>query len=165
MSYHYGHDDLDAIKYHIIHHDPSLHYFQKKTFPMTDNGHYTVSDSLLTGRGYTPDYGINQSISPNNSWEESEKVPRPSAINTAIKFAGSERVWVVAMCSLIACLASLVNGMMLGFSSPALTQLQFNVSEVDRIKDTDIRYSLFGVCVMLSTLQTHTVICYTGLSA
>ena len=117
---------------------------------MTDNGEYHASDSLLPGRGYTPDYGINQSISPSNSWEASEKVPRSSAINTMIKSAGSgERWWMVAMCSLIACLASLVNGMMLGFSSPALTQLQFNVSVEDRISDKDVRYSLFGVCVDL----------------
>ena len=116
---------------------------------MTDNGKYNASDSLLPGRGYTPDYGINQSVSPSNSWEASEKMPRPSAINTAIKSAGSgERVWMVAMCSLIACLASLVNGMMLGFSSPALTQLQFNVSTEDQIAPTDIRYSLFGVCAL-----------------
>ena len=117
---------------------------------MTDKGDYQASDSLLPGRGYTPDYGINQSVSPSNSWEASEKMPRPSAINSAMRSAGSsERVWKVAMCSLIACLASLVNGMMLGFSSPALTQLQFNVTAEDRIKPSDIKYSLFGVRVDL----------------
>ena len=117
---------------------------------MTDKGDYQASDSLLPGRGYTPDYGINQSVTPSNSWEASEKMPRPSAINSAMRSAGSgERVWKVAMCSLIACLASLVNGMMLGFSSPALTQLQFNVTAEDRIKPSDIKYSLFGVRVDL----------------
>ena len=124
---------------------------------MTDNGEYNASDSLLPGRGYTPDYGINQSISPSNSWEASEKMPCPSSIITAIRSAcSSERVWMAAM-SLIACLASLVSGMMLGFSSPALTQLQFNVSAEDRINPTDIRYSLFGVCVyMLHTIDLST---------
>ena len=59
-----------------------------------------------------------------------------------------ERVWTVAACALIACLASLVNvGMMLGFSSPALKQLQFNVSEEFQLSDTDVKYSLFGVGV------------------
>ena len=117
---------------------------------MSDDRNFHASDSLLNGRGYTPDYGINQSISQSGNYEASEKVPRPSAIQTALKSQGSERVWVVAMCSLIACLASLVNGMMLGFSSPALTQLQFNVTpESYRISTTDIRYSLFGVCLFL----------------
>ena len=121
---------------------------------MADSGEYHASDSLLPGRGYTPDYGINQSITPGNSWEASEKLPRPSAINTALKSAGKgERVWMVAICSLIACLASLVNGMMLGFSSPALTQLQFNVSAEDQINDTDVRYSLFGVRVDLHVMH------------
>lgn len=112
---------------------------------MSDDRMYDASDSLFSGRGYTPDYGINQSITPSGSFEASEKVPRPSAIQTAFKSHGSERVWTVAMCSMIACLASLVNGMMLGFSSPALTQLQFNVSEELKISSTDIKYSLFGV--------------------
>ena len=113
---------------------------------MTDiNDERTASDSLLLGRGYTPDYGINESVTVSGSLEASEKQPRPSAIKTALSSSGSERVYVVAMCSMIACLASIVNGMMLGFSSPALTQLQFNVSENLRINSTDIRYSLFGV--------------------
>ena len=134
-------------------------FVQDNTITMTDKGDYNASDSLLPGRGYTPDYGINQSISGSNSWEASEKLPRPSAINTAIESARrGERVWMVAMCSMIACLASLVNGMMLGFSSPALTQLQFNVSKEDQINSTDIKYSLFGVCVqyMLCTTALNT---------
>ena len=140
----------------------SLIYAGHHTITMTDKGDYNASDSLLPGGGYSPDYGINQSIAGSNSWEASEKVPRPSAINTAIKSAVSgERVWMVAMCSMIACLASLVNGMMLGFSSPALTQLQFNISKEDRINSTDIRYSLFGVRVytlhyMLCTIDIST---------
>ena len=119
---------------------------EKETIPaMADDSHYTSSDALLPGRGYTPDYGINQSITPNDSLEASDEAPHSSAINTDVQSARSERVWWVAVCSLIACLASLVNGMMLGFSSPALTQLQFNVTETEKINATDIRYSLFGV--------------------
>ena len=61
-----------------------------------------------------------------------------------------ERVWTVAACALIACLASLVNvGMMLGFSSPALKQLQFDVSEDFQISNTDIEFSLFGVNLIM----------------
>lgn len=116
---------------------------------MTDDHTFHASDSLLARNGYTPDYGINQSITATGSFEASEKVPRPSAIRTAISSHGSERIWVVAMCSLIACLASLANGMMLGFSSPALNQLQYNVSAEYLINDTDIKYSLFGVGVLV----------------
>ena len=119
---------------------------------MADDHTFRASDSLLARNGYTPDYGINQSITASGSFEASEKVPRPSAIRAAISSHGSERIWVVAMCSLIACLASLVNGMMLGFSSPALTQLQFNVSTEYQINSTDIKYSLFGVGVIVTQL-------------
>lgn len=129
---------------------------------MADDRNFRASDSLLPGAGYSPDYGINQSISASGSLEASEKMPRPSAIGSAFKSPSSDRVWVVAMCSLIACLASVVNGMMLGFSSPALTQLQFNVSDEYRINATDIKYSLFGVslyCILPYCINlTHHVI-------
>lgn len=114
---------------------------------MTDNGEYHASDSLLPGHGHTPDYGINQS---SDSCEMSENTLRPSAIKTMINCCSGDEQWrKVAMCSMIACLASVVSGMVLGFSSPALTQLQSNVSVEDRISDKDVRYSLFGVCVDL----------------
>ena len=73
---------------------------------MADDQKFRTSDSLLARNGYTPDYGINQSISASGSFEASERVPRPSAIRSAISSRGRERIWVVAMCSLIACLAS-----------------------------------------------------------
>ena len=123
---------------------------QENAATMADNGEYHASDSLLPGHGYTPDYGINQSISSSNSCEMSENTLRPSAIKTMINCcSGDEQWWKVAMCSVIACLASVVSGMVLGFSSPALTQLQFNVSVDDWISDNDVRYSLFGVRVDL----------------
>lgn len=56
-----------------------------------------------------------------------------------------DRVWMVAGCSLIVCLSSLLSGMMLGFSSPALTQLQLNVTEEFRITHKDVKFSLFAV--------------------
>ena len=97
---------------------------------MTDNDEYHASDSLLPGHGCTPDYGINQSTM--------ENMQRPS-----------EKWLKVAMSSMIACQASVVSGMVLGFSSPALTQLQFSVPEGVQISDKDVRYSLFGVCIDL----------------
>lgn len=56
-----------------------------------------------------------------------------------------DRVWMVALCTFVVCLTSLLDGMMLGFSSPVLTQLQFNVSEEYRISHNDIKFSLFAV--------------------
>jgi hypothetical protein len=60
-----------------------------------------------------------------------------------------DRVWMVALCTFIVCLTSLLNGMMLGFSSPALTQLQFNVSQEYRISHNDVKFSLFAVSIII----------------
>ena len=62
------------------------------------------------------------------------------------------RVWIVAACTLTACLTSLGLGMILGFSSPALAQLQFDVPSELQITDDDIKFSLFGVSVLLNLL-------------
>ena len=106
---------------------------------------------LLSEKRHSSSYGTKEStecdvlasdarsISRSRSKSDS---PSPEPLGTLNK----ERVWTVAACSLIACLASLVNvGMMLGFSSPALKQLQFNVSEEFQLSSTDVKYSLFGV--------------------
>ena len=62
------------------------------------------------------------------------------------------RVWIVVACTLTACLTSLGLGMILGFSSPALAQLQFDVPSELQITDDDIKFSLFGVSVLLNLL-------------
>lgn len=108
-------------------------------------------DPLLSDKRYSSSYGIKESrecdilasdarsVSKSQSKSDS---PSPEPYDTLTK----ERVWTVAACALTACLASLVNiGMMLGFSSPALKQLQFNVSEEFQLSSTDVKYSLFGV--------------------
>ena len=108
-------------------------------------------DPLLPEKGHSSSYGLKESkecdvmasdartISKSQSKSDSPPPEPHSALS-------KERVWTVAACALIACLASLVNvGMMLGFSSPALKQLQFNISEEFQISDTDVKYSLFGV--------------------
>ena len=75
-----------------------------------------VTDSLLhPGRGHCPSYGIN---------EESEE--RSESVNSGAKvsvFHIKERIWTVAAFSLIACLGSLVVGMMLGYSTNTLAEL------------------------------------------
>ncbi len=107
-------------------------------------------DPLLSEKRYSSSYGIKESrecdvlasdaksVSRSQSGSDSPPPDYQSTLN-------KERVWSVAMCALIACLASLLNGMMLGFSSPALKQLQFNVSEEFQLDPTNVKYSLFGV--------------------
>ena len=122
-----------------------MFFFSNSSQSMTDiNDERTASDALL-GRGHTPNYGINESVTASSSLEASERQPQSSDIKTALRALRNERVRVVAMCSFIACLASTVTGMMLGFSSPALTQFQSNASRNLQINSTDIKYSLFGV--------------------
>ncbi len=58
------------------------------------------------------------------------------------------QIWIVAACTLTACLTSLGLGMVLGFSSPALPQLQFDVPPELQITDDDIKFSLFGVSLL-----------------
>ena len=50
--------------------------------------------------------------------------PQPPTATANEQGGSKERVWVVAMCALTACLASLGAGMNGGFSSPALVQLE-----------------------------------------
>ena len=108
-------------------------------------------DPLLSEKRYSSSYGIKESKecdvlvsdarSASKSQSESDSPPPDPYQGTLTK----ERVWTVAVCALTACLASLLNGMMLGFSSPALKQLQFNVSVEFQLSSTDVKYSLFGV--------------------
>ena len=89
------------------------------------------------------DYGLNKS----------DRVPADSTISQSLTFSTSSdsdpskgaRVWIVAACTLTACLTSLGLGIILGFSSPALAQLQFDVPSELQITDDDIKFSLFGV--------------------
>ena len=114
-------------------------------------------------KGYSSDYGVNGSTecdvlaSDTKSGSRSKSNSPPPEPPSSLS---KERIWTVAACALIACLASLVNvGMMLGFSSPALKQLQFNVSEEFQITNTDVKFSLFGVGVP-SLLATFYIIYY-----
>ena len=104
----------------------------------------TERDALLPGTGYSPDFGINESNDSHDFGSSGSAVP-PSVAQSSRSTSKKDRVWVVAMCALIACLASLVNGLMLGFTSPTLDKLS-NVTGVQHITNGSTEASLFGVC-------------------
>ena len=109
------------------------------------------SDALLPGKGHSPSYGINDSADLQGSSIETSGRTAPSVIQ-AITSSGSsgERVWVVAMCSLIACLASMINGMVIGYSSPTLSILTSDSqNNWEKFQRGDIYSSLFGVSILL----------------
>ena len=68
---------------------------------------------------------------------------QPPAKDALIK----ERVWIVALCSLIASLSSLVGGMATSFASPALLELSnANLTiPTQQLKSSSILFSVFGV--------------------
>ncbi len=87
-----------------------------------------VSDSLLAGKGYSPNYGLNDSVKEEESSEGSS-------------------CWIrVTLCALTACIASLVTGMSLSFSSIIIQELS---SKPDMsfmyVPDTGIKSSMIGV--------------------
>lgn len=106
----------------------------------------TEHDALLPGTGYSPDFGINESNDGHDFGSSGGAVP-PSVVQSSHSTSNKDRVWVVAMCALIACLASLVNGLMLGFTSPTLDKLS-NVTGAQHISNGSTEASLFGVCVL-----------------
>ena len=113
---------------------------------MSDQG---SGDALLPGTGYSPDYGINDSAD-GDSMTSSERSSTPAVTqSTQGDPKKKTRVWVVAMCALIACLASLVNGLMLSFSSPTLDFLsKQDPNSPHYIKNESVEASLYGVCFL-----------------
>lgn len=110
----------------------------------------TDRDALLPGTGYSPDYGINESNDGDDIDSSGGAVP-PSVVQSSRSRTASkkDRVWVVAMCALIACLASLVNGLMLGFTSPTLDKLnKLQMTDARHITNGSKEASLFGVCFL-----------------
>ncbi len=116
---------------------------------------------LATGsNGCSPgqSYGVKEStecdvmasdIDSGSSRSRSDSSSGSASLSISSTPGTKDRVWMVALCTFIACLTSLLNGMMLGFSSPALTQLQFNVSEEYRISHNDVKFSLFAVSIII----------------
>ena len=92
-----------------------------------------------------PKYGINNGDSV--SVYANNKAQSNSTVAAIIPFSSSrrQRVWAEAACSLIACIASLMIGMIVGFSSPTLTQLDRPKHLNQRIEAETIYASVFGV--------------------
>ncbi len=92
------------------------------------------SDSLLPGKGHTPNYGLVES--------ESEKFTK------SIKYTESSDRWhVVTMCALIACLASMAAGMSISFSSILINELSTS-QDAWFIDPNGLRASVIGVSMM-----------------
>ena len=100
------------------------------------------SDLLLApGAGSHPAYGIDDEVEDAGLGNIQESMERASS--------GKERWWIVATFSIIACLASVLTGMMLGFSSNTALELDHIYGDLkDKthgIEDGSIEASLFGV--------------------
>jgi len=110
----------------------------------TRESEYTARDTdplLRPGRGHSPAYGLQ------NESEEGERSLESGKTSFQSICHPGERVFRVATCCLIACLASLLVGMALGFSSATLVELQNTTStEIDNTTQ-----NLFAV----SRLVTH----------
>lgn len=101
---------------------------------MDTNTSGTSTDSLLPGKGHTPNYGLEDS-------EESHK------FSQKVYYTDNPDRWrVVAMCACIACLASMVAGMSLSFSSIVISELStYPANEAWGIDKDGLPASLIGV--------------------
>ena len=99
-----------------------------------------ATDSLLhPGRGHTPSYGLNEDV------QESEDSSKGTLVS--LRHA-RERVWTVAIFSLIACIGSFLIGMFLGYSTNTLAELG-NIDSMYGIEAHSTLASIFGVsCLM-----------------
>lgn len=97
-------------------------------------------------------YGIN--VTDDCEENANDKVVQPTAdlamtrSADAIISSKGQRVWTEAACSLIACLASLKIGVIVGFSSPTLTQLDRAEHFNQIIEAGTIFASVFGVSII-----------------
>lgn len=106
------------------------------------------SEALLLGSGCISNYGSND-----GDLLKDKKLADTNGSDSIVS-SKHERVWAVAACSLIACLASLMIGMIVGFSSPTLTQLDEPEHFSQQIEAGTIYASVFGVSFLLSFFLT-----------
>lgn len=110
------------------------------------------TDSLLDSEQKRyPSYGINddpsESTKSGSNGNSSTEVEQSTGLY-AIVHHGRERFWSVTIFVLIACLASLSNGVVLGYSSNTLLELgdiYDNVNPTYGIKEGSFMVNLFGV--------------------
>lgn len=109
-----------------------------------------VTDSLLhPGRGHSPSYGIN---------EESKE--EDSNTNAVAITHSKERIWTVALFSLIACVGSLIVGVFLGYSTNTLSELSDLYRHGDSdygVKNGSLIASLFGVSKYKAVYQAYVI--------
>ena len=110
---------------------------------MSEMSNGVVNGALLSDRSAS--YGLSKCIPMTST--VSLSFSKPFTVSGEVSRGKNGGVWRVAACTLTACLASLVMGMVLGFTSPALEQLQHDVPSELQISDDDIKFSLFGVSV------------------
>ena len=106
-----------------------------------------TSDQLLPGKGHTPSYGIHDNSERDINYSVATSTTR-TPTSLAIDPKSKERVRVVARCVLIVCLASVVAGMNIGFSSPALPELKNStLTPYHQLfpNDASLLDSIFGV--------------------
>ena len=107
------------------------------------SGRDRTTDSLLRpGRGHNPSYGLNDEDSIENKDPESS-----DGVSVSILHA-KERLWTVALFSIIACIGSVVIGMSLGYSTNTLSELSDLYHRGDHvygIENGTWTASLFGV--------------------
>ena len=97
------------------------------------------TDSLLSpGRGTSPAYGIQDDSETSNS-------SGGKSVLDSIRH-GKERVWAVAFNAIIACIGSLLVGVMLGYSSETIVEFVkiYEHDETHGFKDSG-HGNLFGV--------------------
>ena len=124
------------------------------------------TDPLIRpGSGYSPSYGIQGS---SESYDRPPSSSGGKSILESIK-GNQERVWAVAAFSLIACMASFLVGMMLGYSSLTLLELKYIYDHEKSIRyctsehgieDGSIQQSLFGVsaaCTSVTQIAARVV--------
>lgn len=121
---------------------------------MSENEQRDTDPLLHPGAGLSPSHGINEG---NGNYPEPITRIRARKSNLASIRLGSERIWSVAVFSLIACMASFLVGMMLGYSSLTILELNYiyshgncsgpndTVGIMYGIKKGSIHESLFGV--------------------
>ena len=107
------------------------------------------SDALLPGKGHSPSYGINDSSDLTQSDMDSSSRTAPSVIQSIVHPPSGERIWAVAMCSLIACIAAMINGIVIGYSSPTISYLSNDPNPNHHIEATKYEASLFGVSYLI----------------
>lgn len=101
----------------------------------------TASDALLPGKGHTPSYGIGES-------DDSYRTVNSKLSDSPIRWH------VVALCVLTACIASMVAGMSISFSSIIINELSSNstnswLQPQQQISSDGTKASLIGVSTKL----------------